>query len=166
MENPPKKYFRLSPNNEVRLKNAYIIKCTGIKKNDETDEIEEIYCEYDADTKSGMAGSERKVKGTLHWVSVEHSVPAEVRVYDRLFMVENPSDESVSDFREALNPDSLKVLQNCRVEPYVATAKPLDRFQFQRIGYFNVDKDSTPEHLVFNRTVPLKDGWGKMKDKA
>ncbi len=166
MENPPKKYFRLSPNNEVRLKNAYIIKCTGVKKNEETGEIEEIYCEYDADTKSGMAGSERKVKGTLHWVSVEHSVPAEVRVYDRLFMVENPSDESVADFRDVLNPNSLKVLHNCRVEPYAATGKPLDRFQFQRIGYFNVDKDSTPEHLVFNRTVPLKDGWGKMKDKA
>jgi len=166
MENPPKKYFRLSPDNEVRLKNAYIIKCMGVKKNDATGEIEEIYCEYDADTKSGMAGSERKVKGTLHWVSVEHSVSAEVRVYDRLFMVENPSDESVSDFREALNPDSLKVLQNCRVEPYAASGKPLDRFQFQRIGYFNVDKDSTPDHLVFNRTVPLKDAWGKMKDKV
>lgn len=166
MENPPKKYFRLSPGNEVRLKNAYIIKCTGVKKNADSDEIEEIYCEYDSDTKSGMAGSDRKVKGTLHWVSVEHSVPAEVRLYDRLFMVENPADESENDFREMINPDSLKVLANCRIEPFVATAQPMDRFQFQRIGYFNVDKDSTPEHLIFNRTVPLKDAWGKVKDKV
>jgi glutaminyl-tRNA synthetase len=166
MENPPKKYFRLSPDNEVRLKNAYIVKCTGVKKNDQTGEIEEIYCEYDPDTKSGMAGSERKVKGTLHWVSVEHSVPAEVKLYDRLFMVENPLDESIADFRDALNPDSLQVLTNCRIEPFASTAKPLDRFQFQRIGYFNVDKDSTSEKLVFNRTVALKDAWGKMKDKV
>jgi glutaminyl-tRNA synthetase len=166
MENPPKKYFRLSPGNEVRLKNAYIIKCTGVKKNAVSDEIEEIYCEYDPDTKSGMAGSDRKVKGTLHWVSVEHSIPAEVRLYDRLFMVENPADESENDFREMINPDSLKVLTNCRIEPFVATAQPMDRFQFQRIGYFNVDKDSTPEHLIFNRTVPLKDAWGKVKDKV
>ncbi|MFZ4457208.1 MAG: glutamine--tRNA ligase/YqeY domain fusion protein [Bacteroidales bacterium] len=166
MENPPKKYFRLSPDNEVRLKNAYIVKCTGVKKNDQTGEIEEIYCEYDPETKSGMAGSERKVKGTLHWVSVEHSVSAEVRLYDRLFMAENPLDESIADFRDTLNPDSLRILSNCRIEPFAASAKPLDRFQFQRIGYFNVDKDSTAEKLIFNRTVPLKDAWGKMKDKV
>jgi glutaminyl-tRNA synthetase len=165
MENPPKKYFRLSPGNEVRLKNAYIIKCTGFKANEQTGEIEEIYCEYDAETRSGMSGSDRKVKGTLHWVSVEHSVPAEVRLYDRLFMVENPAEENTADFRELLNPDSLKVLSNCRIEPFVANAKPMEMFQFQRIGYFNVDKDSESGKLIFNRTVPLRDSWGKMKDK-
>lgn len=164
MENPPKKFFRLSPGNEVRLKSAYIIKCTDIKKND-AGEIEEIYCEYDPTSKSGMEGSNRKVKGTLHWVSAEHSISAEVRLYDRLFLVENPSDESEGDFRTLLNPDSLKVLNNCRLEPFAANAKAGDRFQFQRLGYFNVDKDSTEGNLIFNRTVPLKDSWGKVKDK-
>ncbi len=165
MENPPKKYFRMTPGNEVRLKSAYIVKCTGVKKNEQTGEIEEIYCEYDPQTRSGMPESNRKVKGTLHWVSAEHSVPAEVRVYDRLFKVENPAEETERDFRELLNPDSLKVLANCRIEPFAASAQPGDRFQFQRIGYFNVDKDSTPEKLIFNRTVPLKDTWGKVKEK-
>ncbi len=165
MENPPKKYFRMTPGNEVRLKSAYIVKCTGVKKNEQTGEIEEIYCEYDPLTKSGMPESNRKVKGTLHWVSAEHSVPAEVRLYDRLFKVENPAEETESDFRELLNPDSLKVLTNCRIEPFATSAQPGDRFQFQRIGYFNVDKDSTPEKLIFNRTVPLKDTWGKVKGK-
>lgn len=165
MENPPKKYFRMTPGNEVRLKSAYIVKCTGVKKNEQTGEIEEIYCEYDPLTKSGMPESNRKVKGTLHWVSAEHSVPAEVRLYDRLFKVEDPAEETESDFRELLNPDSLKVLTNCRIEPFAASAQPGDRFQFQRKGYFNVDKDSTPEKLIFNRTVPLKDTWGKVKGK-
>jgi len=165
MENPPKKYFRLSPGNEVRLKNAYIVKCTGFKSNEVTGEIEEIYCEYDPETRSGMSGSDRKVKGTLHWVSEKHSVPAEVRLYDRLFMVENPAEENTADFRELLNPNSLTILNNCRVEPFVAQAKPMEMFQFQRIGYFNVDKDSTPGNLIFNRTVSLRDTWSKMKDK-
>ena len=165
MENPPKKFFRLAPDQEVRLKAAYIIKCTGVKK-DADGNIEEIYCEYDPETRSGMPGSIRKVKGTLHWVSAQYSSTAEVRLYDRLFNVENPSEEKDVDFRELLNPDSLKVIDNCRIEPYLAeNAKPGDRFQFQRTGYFCVDPDSTEGHLVFNRTVSLKDSWEKLKSK-
>ena len=162
MENPPKKFFRLAPDQEVRLKSAYIIKCTGIKK-DSDGNVEEIYCEYDPDTRSG---SMRKVKGTLHWVSAEYSSTAEVRLYDRLFNVENPAEEKDMDFRELLNPDSLKIVDNCRIEPYLAeNAKPGNRYQFQRTGYFCVDPDSTDGHLVFNRTVSLKDSWEKLKSK-
>lgn len=165
MENPPKKFFRLAPDQEVRLKSAYIIKCTGIKK-DSDGNVEEIYCEYDPDTRSGMPGSMRKVKGTLHWVSAEYSSTAEVRLYDRLFNVENPAEEKDMDFRELLNPDSLKIVDNCRIEPYLAeNAKPGNRYQFQRTGYFCVDPDSTDGHLVFNRTVSLKDSWEKLKSK-
>ena len=165
MENPPKKFFRLAPDQEVRLKSAYIIKCTGIK-NDSDGNVEEVYCEYDPDTRSGMPGSMRKVKGTLHWVSAEYSSTAEVRLYDRLFNVENPAEEKDVDFRELLNPDSLKIVDNCRIEPYLAeNAKPGNRYQFQRTGYFCVDPDSTDGHLVFNRTVSLKDSWEKLKSK-
>ena len=164
MEDAPKKFFRMTPGQEVRLKNAYIVKCTGCKKN-ESGEIEEIYAEYDELTKSGMPESNRKVKGTLHWVSAEHSLPAEVRLYDRLFTVENPSEDKEKDFLELLNPDSLKVLSNCRVEAELQHAKPYDNFQFQRLGYFNVDPDSNSEKIVFNRTVSLKDTWSKVKDK-
>lgn len=165
MENPPKKFFRLAPDQEVRLKSAYIIKCTGIKK-DSDGNVEEIYCEYDPDTRSGMPGSMRKVKGTLHWISAEYSSTAEVRLYDRLFNVENPAEEKDVDFRELLNPDSLKIVDNCRIEPYLAeNAKPGNRYQFQRTGYFCVDPDSTDGHLVFNRTVSLKDSWEKLKSK-
>lgn len=165
MENPPKKFFRLAPDQEVRLKSAYIIKCTGIKK-DSDGNVEEIYCEYDPDTRSGMPGSMRKVKGTLHWVSAEYSSTAEVRLYDRLFNVENTAEEKDVDFRELLNPDSLKIVDNCRIEPYLAeNAKPGNRYQFQRTGYFCVDPDSTDGHLVFNRTVSLKDSWEKLKSK-
>ena len=165
MENPPKKFFRLAPDQEVRLKSAYIIKCTGIKK-DSDGNVEEIYCEYDPDTRSGMPGSMRKVKGTLHWVSAEYSSTAEVRLYDRLFNVENPAEEKDVDFRELLNPDSLKIVDNCRIEPYLAeNAKPGNRYQFQRTGYFCVDPDSTDGHLVFNRTVSLKDSWERLKSK-
>ena len=165
MENPPKKFFRLAPDQEVRLKSAYIIKCTGIKK-DSDGNVEEIYCEYDPDTRSGMPGSMRKVKGTLHWVSAEYSSTAEVRLYDQLFNVENPAEEKDVDFRELLNPDSLKIVDNCRIEPYLAeNAKPGNRYQFQRTGYFCVDPDSTDGHLVFNRTVSLKDSWEKLKSK-
>ncbi len=160
MENAPKKYFRLTPGNEVRLKNAYIVKCTGCKK-DEEGHVTEVYCEYDPTSKSGMPGADRKVKGTLHWLSCGHCLPAKVRLYDRLFSVENPSADE-RDFRELLNPDSLQVLTNCYVEKYVATKKPLDYLQFQRIGYFTMDKDSTADHLVFNRTVSLKDTWSKI----
>ncbi len=160
MENAPKKYFRMTPGQEVRLKGAYIVLCTGCKK-DATGKVTEVYATYDPDTRSGLPGSERKVKGTIHWVSANHALLAEVRLYDRLFSVENPSEEKEKDFRELLNPESLKVLNNCRVEPWLAEAKPLDNFQFQRIGYFNVDLDSTADHLVFNRTVSLKDSWAK-----
>lgn len=160
MEEAPKKYFRLTIGNEVRLKNGYIVKCTGCKK-DETGKVTEVYAEYDPDTKSGMPGSDRKVKGTIHWVSVPHAVPAEVRLYDRLFNVENPGDEKEKDFREMLNPDSLKIA-NAFIEPWLTNAQPLQNFQFQRIGYFNVDPDSTSDKMVFNRTVSLKDSWAKI----
>lgn len=163
MEDAPKKYFRLTPGNEVRLKNAYILKCTGCKK-DEAGNVIEVYAEYDELTKSGMPESGRKVKGTIHWVSVQDSFDAEVRLYDRLFMVENPADDG-RDFRELLNPDSLKVLKGCKMESYLKSAVEGDKFQFQRTGYFCVDKDSTPGNMVFNRTVSLKDSWAKAKDK-
>ena len=170
MEDAPKKYFRMTPGNEVRLKNAYIVKCTGCKK-DENGEVVEVYAEYDPDTKSGMPGANRKVKGTIHWVSCERCLEAEVRMYDRLWKVENPRDElarlqgegktPLEAMKEMMNPNSLEVRPVCYVEEYLADANPLDHFQFQRIGYFTVDKDSTPGHLVFNRTVALKDTWAK-----
>ncbi|MCH5233270.1 MAG: glutamine--tRNA ligase/YqeY domain fusion protein [Muribaculaceae bacterium] len=164
MENPPKKFFRLSPDKEVRLKGAYIIRCTGVKKNADG-EIEEIYAEYDPDTKSGMPGSDRKVKGTLHWVSVPSAVNVEVRDYDRLFSVENPSAEEC-DFRELLNPDSLKVRKDVKLEPWAASmAKPEDHFQFTRLGYYTVDPDSEPGKLIFNKTIGLKDTWAKEQKK-
>jgi len=156
MEDAPKKFFRMTPGQEVRLKNAYIVRCTGCKK-DDAGKIEEIYAEYDPQTRSGMPESNRKVKGTLHWVSVEHSLPAEVRLYDRLFKVENPAEEKDVDFRDLLNPDSLIVVRNARVEKELAQAKKMEHFQFQRIGYFNLDTDSTDDHLIFNRTVSLKE---------
>ncbi len=166
MENPPKKFFRLTPGKEVRLKGGYIIMCTGCKK-DADGNVTEIECTYDPDTLSGMPGSNRKVKGTLHWVSAKHCKTAEVRLYDRLFAVENPSAETERDFRELLNPDSLKVLHDVKIEPYLAeVAKPEMKFQFQRIGYFCVDPDSaTAGHLVFNRTIGLKDSWAKEQKK-
>ena len=175
MEDAPKKSFRMTPGQEVRLMNAYIVKCTGCKKDDEGN-IVEVYAEYDPETRSGMPGANRKVKGTLHWVSCAHCLQAEVRLYDRLWKVENPRleiqnirDERGCDaleaMKEVINPDSLKILTNCYVERYLAEAKPLDHLQFRRIGYFNVDKESTPNKLVFNRTVLLKDSWEKAKTK-
>ena len=164
MENPPKKFFRLAPDKEVRLKGAYIIKCTGVKK-DEEGNIVEIYAEYDPETKSGMPGSERKVKGTLHWVAVNSAVKAEVRDYDRLFSVENPSAEE-GDFRDLLNPDSLKVRENVMLEPWLAErVKAGDHYQFQRLGYSTVDPDTTADHIVFNKTIGLKDTWAKEMKK-
>ena len=160
MEDAPKKFFRMSPGKEVRLKNAYIVMCTGCKK-DENGVIQEIYAEYDPESKSGMPGADRKVKGTLHWLSTAHCLPAEVRLYDRLFNVENPSADE-RDFRELLNPDSLKVLNNCYVEQFLKEKKAGDYLQFQRIGYFTIDPESTPDHLVFNKTVGLKDTWAKI----
>lgn len=161
MEDAPKKFFRMTPGQEVRLKSAYIVKCTGCKKND-AGEVVEVYCEYDPNTKSGMPDSGRKVKGTLHWLSSAHCLPAEVRLYDRLLNVENPGAEQDTDFRNLLNPDSLKILTNCFVEKYIAELPNLSYLQFQRIGYFNIDKDSTPGKLIFNRTVGLKDTWSKI----
>jgi glutaminyl-tRNA synthetase len=162
MENPPHKYFRLAPGAEVRLKGAYIVKCESFRKNEETGLVEEVYCTYDASTRSGD-GSEKKVKGTLHWVSARHAADAEVRLYDRLFDHEDPAGQKDDDYRKFLNPDSLKILTGCKLEPSLKAAKPLDKFQFQRLGYFCVDYDSTPDHLLFNRTVSLKDTWAKIK---
>ena len=158
MEDAPKKFFRMVPGKEVRLKNAYIVKCTGCKK-DSDGNIVEVYAEYDPTSRSGLEGANRKVKGTLHWLSTAHCLPAEVRLYDRLFTVENPSADP-RDFRELLNPDSLKVLTGCYVEPFAANNDTGNRYlQFQRTGYFTLDTHSTPDHLVFNKTVGLKDSW-------
>ena len=162
MEDAPKKFFRMVPGKEVRLKNAYIVKCTGCKKAADGT-IEEIYAEYDPQSKSGMEGANRKVKGTLHWVSTAHCVKAEVRLYDRLFTVENPSADE-RDFRELLNPDSLKVLDNCYVEKYAVENETGNRYlQFQRTGYFTADTHSTKEHPIFNKTVGLKDSCNAKK---
>jgi glutaminyl-tRNA synthetase len=162
MELPPHKFFRLAPGMEVRLKGAYIIKCEGYKKNEETGAIKEVYCTYDPETKSGGNISEKKVKSTLHWVSAQHAIDAEVRLYDRLFNHEDPAGSKCEDYRTLLNPDSLKILTGCKVEPSLGSAKPLEKFQFQRLGYFCVDYDSTASKLVFNRTVQLKDTWSKI----
>ena len=159
MEDAPKKFFRMTPGKEVRLKNAYIVKCTGCTK-DADGNITEIQAEYDPLSKSGLEGANRKVKGTLHWVSADHCRKAQVRIYDRLFNVENPSADE-RDFRELLNPDSLKTIDCCYVEQYAAERKPGEYLQFQRIGYFMADPDTTDEQLVFNKTVGLKDTWAK-----
>lgn len=160
MEDAPKKFFRMTPGKEVRLKNAYIVKCTGCTK-DENGNITEIQAEYDPISKSGMEGANRKVKGTLHWVSADYCQKAEVRIYDRLFNVENPSADE-RDFRELLNSDSLTIIPECYVEKFAAEKKPGEYLQFQRIGYFMADLSSTPDHLVFNKTVGLKDTWSKI----
>ncbi|MGN0215592.1 MAG: glutamate--tRNA ligase family protein, partial [Prevotella sp.] len=163
MEDAPKKFFRMTPGKEVRLKNAYIVKCTGCTK-DADGNITEIQAEYDPQSKSGMEGANRKVKGTLHWVSADACVKAEVREYDRLFNVENPSADE-RDFRELLNPDSLHVFTNCYVEKFAAERKPGEYLQFQRVGYFMADPDGDSGHPVFNKTVGLKDTWAKQMGK-
>ncbi len=168
MENPPKKFFRLAPGSEVRLKGAYIIKCNDVNDvvKDADGNIVEIRCTYDPDTRSGLPGSQRKVKGTLHWVSARHAVDATGRLYDRLFGVENPSAETDRDFRELLNPESMITLNGVKVEPFIAeNARKSEKFQFQRIGYFTPDYDSTAEKLIFNRTIALKDSWEKAQSK-
>lgn len=160
MEEPPRKFFRLAPGKEVRLKSAYIIKCEDVIK-DADGNITEVHCSYDPETKSGMANANRKVKGTLHWVSAKHAFNAEVRLYDRLFKDENPG-KNKDNFKESLNPDSLEIKTNCKMEPALQQAKAEDKMQFQRIGYFCVDlKHSKPEQPVFNQTVPLRDSWSK-----
>jgi glutaminyl-tRNA synthetase len=165
LEDPPKKFFRLAPDREVRLRYAYFIKCVGVVKDDKTGEVVELHCTYDPETRGGWAPDGRKVKATLHWVSAAHSLPAEVRLYDHLFLKANPSDEKESaDFKTYLNPNSLETLTSCRVEPTLAGAAPGSRYQFERLGYFCVDtKDSSDQSLVFNRTVTLRDTWAKIK---
>ncbi|MGI6642203.1 MAG: glutamine--tRNA ligase/YqeY domain fusion protein [Limnochordia bacterium] len=158
-EDPPKKFFRLAPGREVRLRFAYFIKCTDVIK-DEMGNIIEVHCTYDPETKGGSAPDGRKVKGTIHWVSAEHSLPAEVRVYDHLFTTEDPNE---GELLENINPNSLEIITDARVEPRMRSAKPFDRFQFERLGYFCVDPDTTEDRLVFNRTVPLRDTWAKVQ---
>ncbi|MCL4561513.1 MAG: glutamine--tRNA ligase, partial [Chloroflexi bacterium] len=164
-EVPPPKYFRLAPGREVRLRYGYIIKCTDIQKNPQTGEIEEIHCTYDPETRGGYAPDGRKVQGTIHWVSAQFALDAEVRLYDRLFTVPNPSraEEEGKSYLDYVNPDSLKVLTGCKVEPSLASTSPGDRYQFERKGFFCTDLDSRPEHLVFNMTVPLRDTWAKIE---
>ena len=166
-EDPPKKYFRLAPGREVRLRYAYFITCTRVVKDEKTGQVVELYCTYDPATKGGDAPDGRKVKATLHWVSAAHAITAEVRLYDRLFLNENPADKKESpDFKASLNPNSLEVLTDCRVEPGLAGAAPGSRYQFERLGYFCVDlKDASDNRLVFNRTVSLRDTWARIEKK-
>ncbi len=159
-ENPPKKYFRLAPGAEVRLRYAYVIKCTGVVRDERTGEIVEVRCTYDPATRTGTPDG-RKIKGTIHWVSAPHAVPAEVRLYDTLFLAPKPDEDE--DWKKNVNPNSLERLTHCFVEPALDAAVPGNRFQFERVGYFNTDPDSTPEHLVFNRTVTLRDTWAKIE---
>ncbi|MDR2282122.1 MAG: glutamine--tRNA ligase, partial [Sphingobacterium sp.] len=163
MEEPPKKFFRLGPGLSVRLKHGYIVECHDFKK-DETGKVTEIYCTYVANSKSGEDTSGLKVKGTIHWVSVAHAKKAQVRLYDRLFQVENPAAEE--DFKASINPDSLHIIENAYIEPDLANAIPGKGYQFIRMGYFTLDTQSSPEHLVFNRTVALKDSWAKEVKKG
>jgi glutaminyl-tRNA synthetase len=163
-EDPPKKFFRLAPGREIRLRYACLIKCVDVVKND-AGEVVELHCTWDPDSRGGNAPDGRRVRGTSHWVSAAHAVPAEVRLYDRLFDVENPLDGE-GDFMEHLNPDALTVLSGCMVEPSLAGAAAGSRYQFERLGYFCVDPDSSAEKLVFNRTISLRDTWAKIEKKA
>ena len=164
-EDPPRKFFRLGPGREVRLRYAYYVTCTDVIKDEKTGEVVELRCTYDPKTQGGSSPDGRRVKGTLHWVSAAHSLPAEVRLYDHLFLKENPGDvEEGSDYKANLNPESLATLTSCRVEPTLAAAAPGSRYQFERQGYFCVDSvDSTEDALVFNRTVSLRDSWAKIE---
>ncbi len=161
MENPPKDYYRLAPGREVRLRYAYFIKCVEVIKKD--GKPVELRCTYDPSTKGGYAPDGRKVKSTIHWVSASHAVPAETRLYDRLFTVADPAGQKGADFKEFLNPHSLEVLRGCQVEPAIGSLKPFDRFQFERLGYFCVDPSTTKDALVLNRTVELRDSWAKLQ---
>jgi glutaminyl-tRNA synthetase len=164
-EDPPKKFFRLAPGREVRLKHGYYITCNEVIKDEATGEITELHCTYDPETRGGWSEDGRRVMGTLHWVSAAHALDAEVRLYDHLFTVENPLDQTEGDFKDYINPDSLEILSGCLVEPSLAKAEPGDRFQFLRQGYFCVDPDSTDGRPVFNRTVTLRDTWAKIEKK-
>jgi len=162
-EDPPRKFFRLGPGREVRLRYAYYITCENVVKDEKTGEVVELHCTYDPATKGGWSPDGRKVKGTLHWVSADHALEAEVRLYDRLFSIANPGGDKETDFKEHLNPNSLETLTNCRVEPGLANAEAGSRIQFERQGYFCVDPDSSGKKLVFNRTVSLRDSWAKIE---
>jgi glutaminyl-tRNA synthetase len=162
MEEPPRKFFRLRPGGEVRLRNAFIIKCVDVIKS-EDGKVTEIHCEYDPDSRSGLPGASRKVKGTIHWVSVRHGINAEIRLYDRLFNVANPLADKERDYLEFLNPDSLQTISTAVVEPAAGDGKSGDFFQFERVGYFSIDQDSDDsEQPIFNRTVSLRDSWAKI----
>jgi glutaminyl-tRNA synthetase len=164
-EVPPKKYFRLFPGNEVRLRYAYFVKCVDVVKDKNTGEIVELHCTYDPQTRGGDNPPDgRKVKGTIHWVSAKHAIDAEVRLYDRLFTVEDPdSNKEGLDYKSLINPNSLEILSACKIEPSLMGSKSGDRYQFERLGYFAVDYDSVENKLVFNRTVTLKDTWAKIE---
>jgi glutaminyl-tRNA synthetase len=167
MEYPPKKFFRLGPGREVRLRYGYIVKCIDYVKDEATGDITEIHCIYDPDTLGAAPRDGHKVKGIIHWVSAAHAVPAEVRLYDRLFLREDPTGDKSADYKSFLNPDSLEILERCLVEPSLAEAEPESRFQFERLGYFCTDRrDSQPRRLVFNRTVTLRDTWAKIDKKG
>ena len=163
-EEAPPKYFRLVPGREVRLRYAYFVTCVGVVKDEQSGEVVEVHCTYDPATRGGDAPDGRRVKSTLHWVSAKHALEAEVRLYEHLFNKEDPADvEDGADFGAYLNPDSLEVLTSCRVEPVLLGAQPESRYQFERLGYFCVDPDSSPEKLVFNRIVSLRDTWAKIQ---
>jgi glutaminyl-tRNA synthetase len=164
MEDPPKKFFRLSPDKEVRLRYAYFITCKEVIK-DAAGNITELRCTYDPQTRGGAAPDGRSPKATIHWVSAQHAIGAEVRIYESLFTKENPHDSPSGNFLDNINPDSLKVIDDCKLEPSLRDAKVGDKYQFERLGYFCVDLDSSPEKLVFNRTVTLKDTWAKMQKR-
>jgi glutaminyl-tRNA synthetase len=165
LENPPKKFYRLAPGREVRLRYGYFIKCASVVKDPNTGEVAEVHCTYDPKTRSGFAPDGRKVDATIHWVSANHSVPAEVRLYDRFFKFADPAGEG-DDFTKYLNPRSLETLTSCRVESSLTGAAPGSRYQFERLGYFCVDPvDSSSKALVFNRTLTLRDSWAKISEK-
>ena len=167
MEEPPKKFYRLAPGREVRLRYGYLVTCVGVVRDEETGEVREVRCTYDPATRGGTTPDGRKVKATIHWVSAPHALEAEVRLYDALFSVENPGAAKDVDFQELLNPDSLTMLTGCRLEPALAEAVPGSFYQFERLGYFCVDAgDSRPGQPVFNRTVTLRDTWAKLQQKG
>jgi glutaminyl-tRNA synthetase len=166
-EVPPKQYYRLSPGKEVRLRYGYFVTCTGVVKDPQTGEVTEIHCSYDPATKGGNAPDGRKVKSTIHWLSAAHAIDAEVRLYENLFTKENPSEtKEGEDFTANLNPHSLEILSQCKVEPSLAGVASGDRYQFERLGYFCVDPDTAPGKPVFNRTLALRDTWAKIEKRG
>ena len=163
MEDPPKKFYRLAPGREVRFRYAYFIKCEEAIKKD--GKIVELRCKYDPDTKGGYAPDGRKVRATIHWVSASHAIDAEVRLYERLFTVKDPAGQKDSDFKDFINPNSLEIIKFCKIEPELKKLKPFERFQFERLGYFCIDSDTTNEKIVINRTATLRDIWAKIQQR-